>query len=159
MGLLTLHNDQHEPLITPLSCSDLSVTPLLFTPVSFPSLSSVEEKFVPTVIRNLHIPYGKHAGITLSSRPNTAGVTVSDLVERDCAYKCGLRTGDVITSINGVDIVDPRTGTMMIDSITSQGSSAVIVIIPAAEDNDGCYEPPPLLKKHSSRSLRLSRVK
>lgn len=58
-------------------------------------------------------PY--HMGVTLTASAVRDGVRVRALNRRDLAYRSGLRTGDVITHINSMAIVDHRAAVDIID--------------------------------------------
>lgn len=50
---------------------------------------------------HLRLPKGACAGVTLRGCPGRPGVAVALALERDMAYRCGLRVGDLLVSMNG----------------------------------------------------------
>jgi len=73
--------------------------------------------------KTISLPPGTHAGLTLERREGP-GVLVSAVVEADQAYKCGVREGDVILTIDGDAICDPAEGTRAIDAIRGRDSES-----------------------------------
>lgn len=83
--------------------------------------------------RQLSLPPGAHAGITLASREgNGPGCVVVDVVKRDQAARCGLRRGDVLVSINGTPCTAPSRATAAIDQLTRTRSkeTATLIVLP-----------------------------
>lgn len=85
--------------------------------------------------RHLCLPPGKHAGLTLCSREGTGpGCVVLDVVRRDMAYKCGVRRGDVLISINGEPCTKPSRATELINQLsqTRSNETATLIVLPQA---------------------------
>jgi len=91
----------------------------------------------PRYTKTISLPPGTHAGLTLEKREGAPGCLVSAVVECDQAFKCGVREGDVILTIDGEVICDPADGTRAIDAARGQDCEcitgrAILTIIPAS---------------------------
>lgn len=75
----------------------------------------------------LTFPAGTHAGVTLRRFAN--GVLVLHLEVRDRAYICGLRTGDVIVSIDGFVATTPSVVVQIIHAATSARRVCTLEVI------------------------------
>lgn len=150
MGFLTTHNAfRSSPPLLRKESSGCFTKPLI---LGAGGIDIAHELLLtaPVHTRIIELPPGTHAGLTLSSRGRGPGVTVSSLVMRDQAARCGLAIGDVILSIDGQPVHDPADGTRAIDSkrgLSGSAGRATLTILPRA---DAGYQPPPLAKKHSS---------
>jgi len=60
-----------------------------------------------------------HLGLTMTSHP--LGVLLADANDHDLAFKAGLRSGDVLVTINGNAVVDHRVAFDLLVETTSQG--------------------------------------
>lgn len=94
----------------------------------------------PRYTKTISLPPGTHAGLTLERREGAPGVLVSAVVECDQAFKCGVRKGDVILTIDGEVICDPADGTRAIDKARGRDSEsragrARLTIIPAGGED------------------------
>ena len=116
MGFLTTHNAfRSSPPLLRKESSGCFTKPLI---LGAGGIDIAHELLLtaPVHTRIIELPPGTHAGLTLSSRGRGPGVTVSSLVMRDQAARCGLAIGDVILSIDGQPVHDPADGTRAIDS-------------------------------------------
>jgi serine protease Do len=57
----------------------------------------------------------------------TAGAFVNEIEKRSPAYQAGLEPGDIITSFNGQDVIDPGQFVQLV-SDTAIGSTAIVVV-------------------------------
>ena len=102
------------------------------------------ERALQRFTRVLALPRGTHAGITLSKRAREGpGLVVSGLHRRDQAYRCGLRRGDVLVSVNGKPAQQPDECIDRINHLsrTSTDESVTLLVLPkldaeAEEESD-----------------------
>ncbi len=95
-----------------------------------PSHSSVDITFPP----------GTVAGLTLTANPKGPGVKVERLVRKDQAYKCGLRKGDTLISLNGVPCVHAPAAVALLEEATKASRSVKAVLLPKARAQSSTSE-------------------
>ena len=86
-------------------------------------------------VKWLRIPKGGCVGITLKNCLGRPGVVVAKLTERDQAYQCGVREGDVIVSINNTPCRSHKQVIAFINKLTERATGtgdvqAMLLVIP-----------------------------
>lgn len=97
------------------------------------SPSEAHESMMRRYTRELRLPPGSHAGITFCGRDGQGpGCVVTRIERNDQAYRCGVRRGDVIVSINGAPSDEPHKATELIDRLTrtSTHEHVALVLLP-----------------------------
>jgi len=66
-----------------------------------------------------------------------SGLTVSSLSETSDTYRNGLRNGDVIVSVDGEDVRNCSSSTVLNKLRTSKSSKVVVELLPSVKDARG----------------------
>ena len=77
----------------------------------------------------IHLPQGSHAGVTVSKWKHGPGVRVKSVLEADMAYRCGLREGDVIVSINGMPCRHPDAVTHHLTALSKTATEEAVAML------------------------------
>lgn len=82
----------------------------------------------------LQLPAGTHPGISVKRWKHGPGILVTEVREKDQAYRCGLRKDDCIVAMNGTAVTSSESFVSHIDGLskTPNGEALTLHVIPAS---------------------------